>query len=155
MLSCVPRLLRGTRLRTCFRRMADPSSAMKPLSRAVADGDPIYAVIRGSAMNNDGRSSGLLVSPSREGQEALLRGAFANANIDPSTMDYIEAHGTGTLVGDPVEIETIGRVVDAPGRRRPCSIGSVKTNIGHTESASGVAGLIKVALSLRSGVIPA
>jgi acyl transferase domain-containing protein/acyl carrier protein len=128
---------------------------LKPLSRAVADGDPIYAVIRGSAMNNDGRSSGSLVSPSREGHESLLRKAFADAEVDPSSMDYIEAHGTGTLVGDPIEIETIGRAVDAPGRRRPCLIGSVKTNIGHTESASGVAGLIKVALSLQRGAIPA
>src|ERR1700722_9479609 len=128
---------------------------LKPLSRALADRDSIYALIRGSAVNNDGRSSGLLVSPSREGQEALLRAAFRNAGIDPGAIDYIEAHGTGTLVGDPVEIETIGRVVDAPGRVRPCALGSVKTNIGHTESAAGVAGVIKVALSLERGAIPA
>jgi acyl transferase domain-containing protein len=111
---------------------------LKSLDRAIADGDPIYAVIRGSAVNNDGRSSGLLISPSPEGQEALLRAAFRNADIDPGAIDYIEAHGTGTLVGDPVEIKSIGRVVDTPTRRQPCSIGSVKTNIGHTESAAGV-----------------
>ena len=128
---------------------------LKPLARALADGDPIYALIRGSAVNNDGHSSGLLVSPSRQGQEALLRGALRNARLDPGEIDYIEAHGTGTLVGDPVEIETIGRVVNTPARRRPCSLGSVKTNIGHTESAAGAAGVIKVALSLERGVIPA
>jgi acyl transferase domain-containing protein len=128
---------------------------LKPLSRALADKDPIYALIRGSAVNNDGRSSGLLVSPSRQGQEALLRGALRNARIEPGEIDYIEAHGTGTLVGDPVEIETIGRVVNTPTRRRPCSLGSVKTNIGHTESAAGAAGVIKVALALERGVLPA
>src|ERR1700761_7934866 len=128
---------------------------LKPLDRAIADGDPIYAVIRGSAVNNDGRSSGLLISPSRNGQEALLRAAFRNADVDPGTIDYIEAHGTGTLVGDPREIASIGHVVDTPARKQPCSIGSVKTNIGHTESAAGVAGVIKVALSLERGTLPA
>jgi acyl transferase domain-containing protein/acyl carrier protein len=128
---------------------------LKPLDRAMADGDPIYALIRGSAVNNDGHSSGLLISPSRDGQEAVLRAAFRNAGIDPGAIDYIEAHGTGTLVGDPVEIETIGKVVDTPLRQRPCAIGSVKTNIGHTESAAGVAGVIKAALSLERDLLPA
>jgi acyl transferase domain-containing protein len=127
---------------------------LKPLARAVADGDPIYALIRGTSVNNDGRSSGLLVAPSRDGQEALLRTAFRGANVDAGAIDYIEAHGTGTPVGDPVEVETIGRVVDAPERKRPCLIGSVKTNIGHTEAAAGVAGVIKVALALQRGTIP-
>ena len=76
----------------------------------------IYALIRGSAVNNDGRSSGLLISPSREGQEAMLRARFATPASSRTTIDYIEAHGTGTVVGDPVEIETIGRVVDTPTR---------------------------------------
>lgn len=128
---------------------------LKPLDAALADRDPIYAVIRGSSVNNDGRSSGLLVAPSSEGQEAMLRAAFRSADVDAGTIDYIEAHGTGTLVGDPVEIETIGRVVATPGRLRDCRIGSVKTNIGHTESAAGVAGVIKAALSLKYGVLPA
>ena len=128
---------------------------LKPLARALADGDPIYAVIRGSAVNNDGHSSGLLISPSRAGQEALLRKAFRDAQLNPGLIDYIEAHGTGTLVGDPVEIETIGRMVATPERLRPCAIGSVKTNIGHTESAAGIAGVIKVALSLQRGILPA
>jgi acyl transferase domain-containing protein/acyl carrier protein len=128
---------------------------LKTLSRAVADGDPIYAVIRGSAVNNDGRASGMLIAPSREGQEAVLRSAFRSAGVDGGALDYIEAHGTGTPVGDLVEVETIGRVVDTSERKRPCFIGSVKTNIGHTEAAAGTAGVIKVALSLQRGTIPA
>jgi len=128
---------------------------LKPLSLALDAADPIYAVIRGSAVNNDGRSSGLLISPSRVGQETLLRSAFRDAGVDPGDVDYIEAHGAGTVVGDPIEIEAIGRVVDTAARKRPCFIGSVKTNIGHTESAAGVAGVIKVALSLERGAIPA
>jgi acyl transferase domain-containing protein len=128
---------------------------LKPLEEALADGDPVYAVIRGSAVNNDGHSSGLLISPSPDGQEALLRAAYRNAGVDSGDVDYIEAHGTGTLVGDPVEIEAIGRVVATPKRRRACAIGSLKTNIGHTESAAGVAGVIKVALALGHGILPA
>jgi acyl transferase domain-containing protein len=129
--------------------------ALKRLSQAIADGDPIYAVIRGSAVNNDGRSSGLLVSPSREGQEDVIRTAMASAGMNSDMVDYVEAHGTGTLVGDPIEIETIGRVMTSETRVLPCAIGSVKTNIGHTESAAGVAGVIKVALALNHGVLPA
>jgi acyl transferase domain-containing protein len=128
---------------------------LKTLSRAVADGDSIYALIRGSAVNNDGHSSGLLISPSRDGQQAMLRAAFADAAVDPQSVSYIEAHGTGTLAGDPVEIESIGAVVAGPNRQNPCGIGSVKTNIGHTESAAGVAGIIKVALAMREGLLPA
>ena len=128
---------------------------LKTLARAVADGDRIHAVIRGSAVNNDGRASGQMVSPSREAQEALLRAAFADAGIAPQAVDYIEAHGTGTLVGDPVEIEAIGRVMANAMRSHPCAIGSVKTNIGHTESAAGVAGVIKSVLALKHGIVPA
>ncbi len=128
---------------------------LKPLSRALADGDSIYAVIRGSAVNNDGKSSGLLISPSREGQKDMLRTAFRDAGVSPADVDYIEAHGTGTQAGDPVEIESIGAVVAEVERKRPCAVGSVKTNLGHTESAAGAAGLIKVALSLERGLIPA
>ena len=128
---------------------------LKPLSRAIADGDSIYAVIRGSAVNNDGKSSGLLISPSREGQKDMLRTALRDAGVSPASVDYIEAHGTGTLAGDPVEIEAIRAVVGESERQRPCAIGSVKTNLGHTESAAGAAALIKVALSLERGLIPA
>jgi acyl transferase domain-containing protein len=128
---------------------------LKPLSRAVADGDPIYAVIRGSAVNNDGRSSGSLIAPSREGQADMLRTAWRDAGVAPREIEYIEAHGTGTLAGDPVEIGAISDVIADAARTRPCLVGSVKTNLGHTESAAGAAGLIKVALSLQHGQIPA
>ncbi len=128
---------------------------LKTLSRAIADGDSIYALIRGSAINNDGRSSGSLIAPSREGQEDMLRTALRDAGIAPQEVAYIEAHGTGTLAGDPVEIAAISSVVASGLRTEPCMVGSVKTNFGHTESAAGVAGLIKVALSLQHGAIPA
>ncbi len=129
---------------------------LKPLSKALAACDRIEALIRGGAVNNDGQSSGLLVSPSREAQSDLLRLALADAGIGPGSVDYIEAHGTGTPVGDPVELEAIGRVMaETRGRHSPCRVGSVKTNIGHVESAAGVAGVMKAAMSLRHGVIPA
>jgi myxalamid-type polyketide synthase MxaB len=129
---------------------------LKRLSDAVADGDPIYAVILGSAVNNDGNSSGFLATPARHGQEQLLREAYRDAQISPGRVQYVEAHGTGTRAGDPVELGALGTVL-ADGRtpERPCRIGSVKTNIGHTEGAAGVAGLIKTALALHKRVIPA
>jgi len=129
---------------------------LKPLEQALADGDPIYAVILGTAVNNDGRGSGYLVTPSRDGQEKLLWQAYADAGVTPAEADYIEAHGTGTAVGDPVELAALGAVL-AKGRPAgaPCYVGSVKTNIGHTESAAGVAGLIKAALALQHRTIPA
>ncbi|HWP42071.1 MAG TPA: type I polyketide synthase, partial [Blastocatellia bacterium] len=128
---------------------------LKPLSQALADRDPIYAVIRGTAVNNDGRSSGLLATPSSEGQKAALRDAYRDAGISPGLVQYVEAHGTGTSVGDPIEVQSLGEVL-AEGRPAglPCLIGSIKTNIGHTEGAAGIAGLIKVALSIRHGAIP-
>jgi myxalamid-type polyketide synthase MxaD len=128
---------------------------LKTLSRAVADGDSIYALIRGSAVNNDGRSSGSLIAPSCEGQSDMLRTALRDAGVAPQEVAYIEAHGTGTLAGDPVEIAAISSVVANELRTEPCMVGSVKTNLGHTESAAGAAGLIKVALSLQNGAIPA
>ena len=129
---------------------------LKPLSAALADADPVYAVILGSAVNNDGRSSGFMATPGREGQEDMLRKAYANAGVPPNRALYVEAHGTGTRAGDPVELQALGAVL-GEGRPvgRPCWVGSVKTNIGHTEGAAGVAGLIKVALALKHGVIPA
>jgi acyl transferase domain-containing protein len=130
--------------------------ALKLLSRALADGDPVHAVILGSAVNNDGRTSGFLSTPGRGGQEDLLRKAYRAAGVDPRRVQYVEAHGTGTSAGDPVELQALGTVV-AEGRPpgRPCLVGSVKTNIGHTEGAAGVAGLIKVVLSLGHRTIPA
>jgi acyl transferase domain-containing protein/acyl carrier protein len=129
---------------------------LKPLSRAMADGDPIYALIRGSAVNNDGQTSGLLMTPGQKGQEAMLVEAYRNAGVDPAQVQYVEAHGTGTKVGDPTEARALGVVLGAGrAKERPCVIGSVKTNIGHTEGAAGVAGLIKAALSLKHQAIPA
>ena len=126
---------------------------LKPLRQALADRDPIYAVIRGSAINNDGRSSGSLGRPSRSGQERLLRRAYENAGVSPGSVQYVEAHGTGTRAGDPVELGALGAVL-ASGRTSTCLVGSVKTNVGHTEAAAGVAGLIKTILSLSHRTIP-
>ena len=128
---------------------------LKLLDRAVADGDRIYAVIAGSAVNNDGRSSGSMGTPSRVGQEALLRTAYRDAGIAPSRVGYVEAHGTGTRAGDPAELGALGAVLGegrSDGTR--ALVGSVKTNFGHTEGAAGVAGLVKVALALHHGQIP-
>lgn len=129
---------------------------LKPLARARVDGDRIYAVIRGSAVNNDGRSSGSMGTPSRAGQEALLRAALTDAGVAPAAVGYVEAHGTGTRAGDPVELGALGAVL-AEGRNplHRARIGSVKTNIGHTEGAAGAAGFIKAALTLYHARIPA
>ncbi len=128
---------------------------LKPLAQAEADGDAIHAVIYGSAMGNDGRSEGYLMTPSQLGQEETLRAAYADAGVSAGQVDYIEAHGTGTPAGDPVELGALGAVVGA-GRAEeaPCLVGSVKSNIGHTEAASGLAGFIKVVMALRNRQIP-
>jgi len=127
---------------------------LKPLSQALADGDPVYAVVRGTAANQDGRTNGLM-APSRQSQEAVLREAYGRAGVSPGSVQYVEAHGTGTLLGDPIEAKALGAVLSAgraPGDR--CAVGSVKTNVGHLEAAAGVAGLIKVALALRNRQLP-
>ncbi len=128
---------------------------LKRLSRAVADGDEIYCVIRGSAVNNDGGGDSLTV-PSRAGQEDVLRRAYDHAGIDPRTVQYVELHGTGTRRGDPVEAAALGTVLGA-GRapREPLAVGSVKTNVGHLEGAAGITGLIKTALAVRHRELPA
>lgn len=127
---------------------------LRPLAEAVADGDSIYAVIRGSAINQDGHTTGMTV-PSAAAQEALLRAALANANLGAGDVDYVEAHGTGTPVGDPIEAAALGAVLsEGLAAGRSCPIGSVKTNIGHLEAASGMAGLIKAALAIRHRTIP-
>ena len=131
---------------------------LKPLKVAIAEGDPIYAVIKGSAVNQDGFSQGM-AAPSAKAQAAVLKAAYQQAAVDPSEVCYVEAHGTGTKLGDPVEAQALGEVL-AAGRgtkkeeKAHCLIGSVKTNIGHTETAAGVAGLIKAALMLKHGEIP-
>ncbi len=126
---------------------------LKNLSRALEDGDPVQAVILGSAMSQDGRSNGLM-APSREAQQAMLRDAYAAAGISPGSVQYVEAHGTGTLLGDSIEAEALGAVVGKERDGTPCRIGSVKSNIGHLESAAGIAGLIKVIVSLKNQRIP-
>ncbi len=129
-------------------------AVLKPLSQAQADGDPIYAVILGSAVNQDGRSNGLS-APNPEAQEAVLREAYRSAGVSPGQVQYVEAHGTGTKLGDPMELKALGAVLSegrAPGKL--CAVGSVKTNIGHAETAAGITGLIKVALSLKHQQIP-
>ncbi|GAB2846483.1 phthiocerol type I polyketide synthase PpsA [Lentzea nigeriaca] len=126
---------------------------LKRLSDARHDGDRVLAVIRGSAVTQDGRTDGIM-APSRLAQEHLLRAACGSAGITPSDVDYVEAHGTGTRVGDPIEAGALAEVYGTD-RDRPCLVGSVKSNIGHLEAASGVAGVIKTVLALRHGVIPA
>jgi len=126
---------------------------LKRLSRALADGDRVHAVILGSAVNQDGRSNGL-TSPNRFSQEEVLRTAYRRAGVAPNRVSYVETHGTGTLIGDPIETSALGAVLSEgrpPGR--PCAIGSVKTNFGHLESAAGVASFIKAVLCLENGII--
>jgi acyl transferase domain-containing protein/pimeloyl-ACP methyl ester carboxylesterase len=122
---------------------------LKRLSQALADGDRIYALIRGSATNQDGRTNGL-TAPNPAAQEAVVKAAYERAGISLNQVDYIEAHGTGTLLGDPIEAKALGNVF-GPFREleQPVRLGSVKSNIGHTEAAAGIASLIKVALCLR------
>jgi acyl transferase domain-containing protein len=131
---------------------------LKPLSEALANGDRIYATIRGSAVNHNGRGNGL-TAPNLQAQESLLHHAYQAAGINPDRVHYLEAHGTGTLMGDAVEMKAIERVfsssIDSSLLDYRCQIGTVKTNIGHTETASGIAGLIKTALVLHHRQIPA
>jgi len=128
---------------------------LKPFAQALVDGDTVYAVIRGSALNNDGAQKSDYLAPSVQGQARVVGEALAVADIDPATVGYIETHGTGTLIGDPIEIRALGRVFkrDAFGGRR-CALGALKPNIGHLHVASGVAGLIKAALAVHHGVLP-
>ena len=127
--------------------------ALKPLSAALADGNPIYAVIRSTGVNQDGRTNGITV-PSGAAQAALARETCRRAGIHPADVQYVEAHGTGTPVGDPIEAQALGAAFGAGRDGEPCIIGSVKTNIGHLEAGAGIAGVIKVALSLHHGQIP-
>lgn len=128
---------------------------LKPLSLAIRDGDRIRAVIRNSALNQDGRTPQGISVPSMEAQEELMRRAYAEVGLDPVETDYVEAHGTGTAVGDPIETEAIAKVLARPraSSQGPLPVGSVKANIGHTESAAGIAGLIKSVLMLENQAI--
>jgi acyl transferase domain-containing protein/acyl carrier protein len=128
---------------------------LKRLSDAIRDGNPIQAVIRGSAMNQDGLTNGM-TAPNGPSQQAVIHQALANAGVKPSDISYIEAHGTGTALGDPIEVKSLKSVL-MPDRTpdQTCWLGSVKSNIGHLEAASGMAGLIKVVLALKHQQLPA
>lgn len=135
---------------------------LKPLSRALADGNPIHALIRATAINHGGRATSL-TAPNAAAQADLVVAAWRRAGVDPASMTCIEAHGTGTALGDPIEVEALARAfatlrresatVDAP--MPDCGLGSVKTNIGHLEAAAGIAGLLKVVLAMRHATLPA
>lgn len=129
---------------------------LKPLARAIADGDAVYAVIKGSAVNNDGGQKLGYLAPSGEGGSRAARDALAAARVPAHGVGFVEAHGTGTLMGDPIEFASMASVYDAPSRaRQSCVLGSVKTNLGHLEIASGTVGFMKAALAVYHGEIPA
>ncbi|TLD09599.1 hypothetical protein PspLS_11722 [Pyricularia sp. CBS 133598] len=126
---------------------------LKPLSRAVEDGDPIRAVIRATGVNQDGRTPSI-TQPSSQAQADLIRSTYSAAGLNLDDTGYVEAHGTGTPVGDPLEAAAISKVFQTAARSEPLVVGSVKSNIGHLEGASGLAGLLKTVLTLEKGVIP-
>jgi acyl transferase domain-containing protein/glutamate-1-semialdehyde aminotransferase len=130
---------------------------LRRLSEAIADGDAIYAVIKGAALNNDGSSKVSFTAPSVDGHAHLIATAQALAGIDPGTISYVEAHGTGTSLGDPIEVAGLTRAFRAGGALQNgfCQLGSIKTNIGHLDAAAGIAGLIKTVMALYHKVIPA
>lgn len=127
---------------------------VKRLRDAIRDGDPIRAVVRQTALNQDGKTQ-TITSPSQDAQEELIRRCYKSAGLNPADTVYVEAHGTGTQAGDPVEAGALHAIMgkDRPVDR-PLHIGSVKTNVGHTETTSAIASIIKVALALEKGFIP-
>ncbi|GFN30897.1 SDR family NAD(P)-dependent oxidoreductase [Paenibacillus xylaniclasticus] len=128
---------------------------LKTLKKALQDNDHIYAVIKGSSINNDGASTGI-TAPNVEAQYQVILNAWKNSNVPPETISYIEAHGTGTVLGDPIEFEGLSNAFRKfTDKKQFCGIGSAKTNIGHTVGASGIAGLIKIILSMQHKMIPA
>ena len=127
---------------------------LKRLDDAIRDGDPIQAVLAGSAVNHDGHSNGL-TAPNGLAQQAVIRAALEDARLTPDAIDYIEAHGTGTPLGDPIEFGALDAVFGQRAEGRTLRLGSVKTNIGHTEAAAGIAGVIKLILAMRRETIPA
>jgi acyl transferase domain-containing protein len=124
------------------------------LADAIANRDHVYAVIRGSWINNDGRGKVGFTAPAMAGQAEVVSRALAVAGVPPETIRFLETHGTGTIIGDPIEFEALRRAFGPRPRRRTCALGAVKASIGHLDNAAGVAGLIKTALVLRHGVIP-
>ena len=128
---------------------------LKRLSEALEDGDPIRAVIKGSAINNDGSMKVSYTAPSVEGQAEVIAAAQEMAGVDPETIRYVETHGTGTSLGDPIEVTALEKVFrEATDKRGFCALGSVKSNLGHLDAAAGVAGLIKTVLSLEHRQLP-
>jgi acyl transferase domain-containing protein/acyl carrier protein/enoyl-[acyl-carrier-protein] reductase (NADH) len=127
---------------------------LKRLDRAIRDGDYIYGVIKGSGMNQDGRTNGI-TAPSAKSQRELEIAVYEQSGIDPATISYVEAHGTGTQLGDPIEFEALNDAFrNYTAKKQFCGLGSIKTNLGHTAAASGVAGVVKVLLALEYGKIP-
>ncbi|MFB7924160.1 SDR family NAD(P)-dependent oxidoreductase [Streptomyces sp. NPDC056081] len=124
---------------------------LRRLSDAIEAGDTVYAVLRGSAVNNDGSAKAGFTAPSVAGQAYVIAEAQAAAGVDPATVGYIEAHGTGTRLGDPIEVQALQQVFGSADREEPCAIGSVKTNIGHADATAGIAGMIKAALTVHHG----
>ncbi|MFL5538398.1 MAG: type I polyketide synthase [Longimicrobiaceae bacterium] len=128
--------------------------ALRRVEDALADGDPILAVIRGSAVNNDGAQKVGYTAPSVDGQAAVIAEALAVAGVDAETIGYVETHGTGTALGDPIEVAALARVYGAGAGPASCALGALKGNVGHMDTAAGAAGLIKAVLALRHGRIP-
>ncbi len=127
---------------------------LKPLSKAIEAGDSIYAIIKGSAVNQDGSSVGI-TAPNMEAQEDVIVRAWKDASIDPQTIEYIEAHGTGTKLGDPIEIAGIQRAFEHyTDRKQFCAVTSVKTNVGHLDNASGIVSFIKAVMAIKTGELP-
>ncbi len=126
---------------------------LKRLADAVTDNDSILAVVRGAAVNQDGRTNGI-AAPNGYSQQRVIRQALKNAGLDASHVTFVETHGTGTLVGDPIEVEALTEVYGSQSPQGPCFLGAVKTNIGHLEGAAGIAGIIKMVLCLHKGAIP-
>jgi acyl transferase domain-containing protein len=128
--------------------------ALKRLADALSDGDRVYAVIRGTALNQDGRTN-VLTAPNGLAQQAVIRAALENAHVRAADITYVETHGTGTELGDPIEVEALAEAIGKSSPAAlPCALGAVKTNVGHLEAAAGIAGLMKVALSLEHQEIP-
>lgn len=130
------------------------ATVLMPLSQAVRQGYHIHALIRGTALSQDGASGGGLTVPSKSAQEQVIRTALQNAGLQPDDIDYVETHGTGTGLGDPIEVSALQSVFGAASRQAPLYIGAVKANIGHTEAAAGLCGLAKIVLSLQAQTLP-
>lgn len=129
---------------------------LKRLEDAIADRDAIRAVIKGSAINNDGSVKAGFTAPNINGQVSVIEKALANANVDADTISYVEAHGTGTELGDPIEVGALGRVFsNSRLQKNSIALGSVKTNVGHLAAAAGIAGLIKTVLAMEHRQLPA